>query len=276
MVRGELLGRCFTGNAFAGVPSSVVTFGAVDIVSTPRHLSLAKVLNCAELVGCNGFHIPNDFLNDDSLGVSIVNSFVLNGFLSSIQKALLSETKAVGARLSLDHGVRLPVILTFALLARVVVSVGALVHLRMLVGLGGGTTSREQYPLGISDVLGRHAKGNLTVLSLLRPVIVTLVASTEWLSLNRVVLALKCIVEFVSEATQILRLNHNVNVVRPELWLSVGMVLRNILFIVHEARVHLNLTRLHMCKFSVLLDVGWRARVARLLMREQIGSDAEV
>lgn len=85
VVRGELLGRGFTGDAFAGVPSSVVTFGAVDVVSTPRHLSLAKVLYCAELIGCNGFHILNDFFNDDSLGVSIVDSFVLNGFLSSIQ-----------------------------------------------------------------------------------------------------------------------------------------------------------------------------------------------
>ena len=170
----------------------------------------------------------------------------------------------------------MPVVLTFALLAWVVVSVRALVHLRVLVGFGGGTTGREQNPLGIGDVLGRHAKGNLTVLSLLRPVIVALVASAEWLSLYRVVLALKRIVEFVGEATQILRLNHNVNVVRPELRLSVGMVLRNVLFIVHEARVHLNLARLHMGEFSVLLDVGWRSRVARLFMREQIGSNAEV
>ena len=182
----------------------------------------------------------------------------------------------MGARLSLDNWVRVPVVLTFALLARVVVSVGALVHLSMLIRLRGSTTSWEQNLLCISDVLGGHAKCNLTVLGLLRPVIVALVASAEGLSLYRVVLAFERIVEFVSEATHILRLNHNVNMVGSELRLSVGVVFGDVLFIIHQTRVHLNLARLHMGEFSVFLDVWWRARVARLFIREQISSNADV
>ena len=85
MVRSKLLGRSFTSDAFAGVPCSVVALRSVNIVSTPRYLTLAEILYCTELVGCNGFHIFNDFFNDDGLGVGIVDSFVLDSFLSSIQ-----------------------------------------------------------------------------------------------------------------------------------------------------------------------------------------------
>jgi hypothetical protein len=111
---------------------------------------------------------------------------------------------------------------------------------------------------------------------LLRPVVVTSVALTKGFSLNRVVLALKSIVEFVSETTEVLSLNHNVDVIGAVLGLTVSVILGQILFVTNQTRVNLNLTRLHMGEFSKLSDVIRGTGVARLLVREQISSDTVV
>lgn len=138
----------------------------------------------------------------------------------------------------------------------------------MLISLRGSTASWVQKLLCVDAVSGGEPKRNLTILCLLRPVIIALEASTEGLSLDRVVLSLESVVEFVSKATQILGFDHSVNVVRLKLRLSVSVVFREVLFIVHKAWVNLNLTGLHMSEFPVFLDVGWCPRVARLLVRE--------
>lgn len=47
-------------------------------------LPLTKVLDLSELVVCNGFHILNNFLDDDSLWVSIFDTLVVHSLGSTI------------------------------------------------------------------------------------------------------------------------------------------------------------------------------------------------
>lgn len=105
-------------------------------------------------------------------------------------------------------------------------------------------------------------------LSLFRPVIVAIITLTEGFSLYRIVLALKSIVKFVSETTEVLRLNHNIDVIGAVLGLTVSVILRQVLFVTNETRVNLNLARFHMGEFSKLSDVVRSTRVASLLVRE--------
>lgn len=85
MVGGTLCLGGFTSDAFTCVPGCVVALTTVSIVGTAGDLTLTKILNCSEHVSCNGFNIFNDFLNDDGLRVSVLNSLVMDSFSSSIQ-----------------------------------------------------------------------------------------------------------------------------------------------------------------------------------------------
>lgn len=202
-----------TGDALSSVPGCVVTLAAVDVVRTSSNLTLAEILYCAKVVSCNGFHIFNDFLNNDGFGVCIFDSLVLNSLLGSVQEALLAKAEAMSSRLALDDRVCVPVILTLALLSREVVAVGTFVHLSVFRGFGRGTTSWVQKLFSVDAVLGGKTEANLALISLLWPFVLTIVTLTQRFSLHRVVLAFHSIVEFISEAAKVLSLNHDVNVV---------------------------------------------------------------
>jgi hypothetical protein len=57
----------------------------VEILGVSWGLSLAEVLDGAEMVSSNGLHILNDFLYDDSLGVSVLNALVVDSLGCTIE-----------------------------------------------------------------------------------------------------------------------------------------------------------------------------------------------
>jgi len=85
MVGGTLRVGGFTSDAFTGIPGCVVALATVSIVGTTGDLTLTEILNCSEHVSCNGFDIFNDFLNNDGLGVSVLDSLVVDSLGSSVQ-----------------------------------------------------------------------------------------------------------------------------------------------------------------------------------------------
>jgi hypothetical protein len=85
VVRGTLVVGGFTSDTFTCVPGCVVALATVSVVGTAGDLTLSEILNCSEHVSCNGFHIFNDFLNDYGLGVSVLDSLVMDSFSSTVQ-----------------------------------------------------------------------------------------------------------------------------------------------------------------------------------------------
>lgn len=249
---------------------------AVFELGVARRLALTEILNGAEMVTRNGFHIFNDFLNNHSLGVGLLDSLMVDSLGGAIEQALLSEAEAVRFGLALDNGVAGPVVLADALLARVVVAVGAFVHFGVGCIFVSSAASREQDVLGLDAVLGGETKSSLAVFSSLRPLVIPGVAFAEGLSLDRVVLALHGVVEFVSETRKVLGLDYLSNVVTHVLGFAVGVILGQVLFVFLHAGVHLDQAWLNVRELAVLADVRRSARVAWLLVREQILTDAVV
>ena len=77
-------GSGLTVDALTCVPSSKVVFSAVNEIGTSVFLALAEVLNSAKVISGNGFNVLNDFLDDDGLWVSILDTFVVDSFSSTI------------------------------------------------------------------------------------------------------------------------------------------------------------------------------------------------
>lgn len=183
-IRSELVVVRLTGDALTSVPHSVVVLVAVDVLIPTGSLALAKVLNGSKVISRNGFHVLNDFFDNDCLGVGFFNPLSVYCLSSTVEKPLLTKAKAVRLRLTLDHGVASPVVLSDALLARVVVAVSALIHLRVGCGFLSGTASREQDVLGLNAILGGEAKGSIASLCSLRPLVSSGHALAKGLSLD--------------------------------------------------------------------------------------------
>ena len=172
-------------------------------------LSLSEVFDGPEHVLCNGFLILNNFLNDDGLWESFFDSLGHDGLCSSVKQLLFT----VAERMSLDvtcsisnTGVCLPIVVTSSLLTWAEITVSFLVH------FGGFTFFFHRSTIGVKYILGRHAdsRGNtvrvlLSCLSnLLGPVVTSLIAHTKRFTDSRCILTLLSIIEFISEAIQIL------------------------------------------------------------------------
>lgn len=84
-IRRELSSIWLTSNTFTSVPSGVVVPAPVYVVLAAVGLPLPKVLNCAELVSCNGFHILNNFLNNNGFRVCIFDPFVMDSFGGAVE-----------------------------------------------------------------------------------------------------------------------------------------------------------------------------------------------
>lgn len=67
-----------TSNALSCVPNCVVILVSVGEVGVAGGLSLAEILDGTEVITCNGLDVLNNLLNNDSLGVSVLNSLVMN------------------------------------------------------------------------------------------------------------------------------------------------------------------------------------------------------
>ena len=84
-IRRELSSIWLTSNTFTSVPSCIVVPAPINIVLAAVGLPLPKVLNCAELVSCNGFHILNNFLNNNGFGVCVFDPFMVDSFGGAVE-----------------------------------------------------------------------------------------------------------------------------------------------------------------------------------------------
>jgi len=57
----------------------------VEVLWVSGGLALAEVLDHTELVSGNGLNVLNDFLDNDCLGVGVLNSLVVDGLGGAIE-----------------------------------------------------------------------------------------------------------------------------------------------------------------------------------------------
>lgn len=72
-------------NALASVPGCVVVAATVDIVGTAVALTLTEVLNPTKLVSGNGFNVLNNLLDNNSLGVVVLNTLMVDRLRSTVE-----------------------------------------------------------------------------------------------------------------------------------------------------------------------------------------------
>lgn len=239
-------------------------------------LTLAQVLYSAEHVTLDCLGVFDLLLNNGGSGVSILNSFMVDGFLNAVQQSLFTETERVSFWFTLNNWVRIPVILAAPLLSWVVVAVGTFVHLSVVVVFITSTAGGVQDFLSVDNVLGRQTESSLAVFSSLGPLVVAGVTMAKGLTLNRLVLAFHDVVELVGEASQVLSADRLVNVIRKQLRLTIGVALWDVLLIFAQTGVHLNLTWVHMCQLAVLQNLAGRAWVASALLGVLVHADAVI
>lgn len=156
----------------------------------------------------------------------------MDGLGSTVEEALLTETESVRFWFTTDLTISVPIIVAASLLARCVVSVSLNVHFLMLGALLETAFMGVEHLLGVSTVASRATESWVVtlLLDLVRPLILTLVALSERLTLVGGVLTLTDIVKFVSKASQILSLNNLLHWVRSKVGSAIGMVISDILF----------------------------------------------
>jgi hypothetical protein len=275
-VRCELPSRRFASDALARVPNSEVVFVTVDEVRAASRLALAQVLDSAEHISRNGPHVLHLLLHDGSLGERILDSLVVDSLLYAIEEALLSKTETVRLGATLNRRICLPVILTASLLTWVVVAVSALIHLSVVILLVQSAASWVQDFLCVNDVFGWQAESRSSFFGGCWPYVAAGHTLAQGFALVSVVARLHRVIEFVSEASQVLRSDHLINVVAEQHWLSVGEVLADWLFVLYFAWVHKNLAWVDVGEFAVLQDVARGAIVALFLSGEAVDADAVI
>ena len=177
-----------------------------------------------------------------------------------------------------DTRVGSPVVVASSLLAGTEVTVRALIHFLCLVFLLHGASRWVEDILGRDTVAGWYAKCVLALLLsyLLWPIVYTLVALTEGLTNGGGILAFLDVIEFVSEAIQILSFNHDID------WVSMGgctseiVTLRQARLTFLEARMYHDLTWVHIVRLSELSDVRWCANIATVLVSVHLLSDGHI
>lgn len=64
--------------------------------------------------------------------------------------------------------------------------------------------------------------------------------------------------------------------VRAELGFTESVILCIIFLVILKPRVHLNLTRLHLCKLAIFKNIKWGSRITWLFLWEEVCTDAKV
>lgn len=196
-IRLQLFISSFSSNALGRIPCCEVIPVAISKFWITWCLSLTKVFDFSKLISCNGFHVFNDFLNNDRFWISVFNSFMMDSLSCTIQQPLLSKSETVSWRPSLNNWVCIPIVFSISLLSRVIVAVSSFVHFCMFRLLIGSTATRIKDIFSIDTILSWETKGNFSIFSLSRPNIFTSQASSKRFSLNRLILTFHNIIELV-------------------------------------------------------------------------------
>ena len=115
-----------------------------------------------------------------------------------------------------------------------------IVHLSYLWVFFHSSSHWIKYILGTLTSYSRHSEGiTVWIFNFLWPVIISLVRHAKWFLQLRSILALLNLIEFVSQPSHVLSLNHSIYVVGAISFLSIGIVLRHLGSIIKETRVHL-------------------------------------
>ena len=271
MVRQELFCRWLAVDATSSVPRVRVIQVArtVHPILAAILLTLAQVLDTAEVVAGDGLVVLERFLDNHSLGKRFLGPLNLQRLLRTVQHLLL------GVAENLLLLVELPVVVAGPLLARRIVTVSLAVHgVSLYIFLCHGTASRIHHLLSALEALGRLAEVGITALSSFGPIITSRVSLAQRLALLGRILAFTDVVEFVAQAAQALSFHKQVNLLTNVCWLAVTVGSLVLDGIVSMAPVLLNCAWCVHVTLSELLQVLGRGR--RLGLIVQLLSDAEI
>lgn len=201
-------------------------------------LALTKVLGFAKNVAANRSEIFNILHDYSGFGVRLLWSLSMQSLGSAIHDFLLSVAKPVLIRINF------PVVVSCFLFAWLEVSMCLLVEIPDVGLLVEGALMRIKHLLGVLESRGWDTESNVSLICLLRPLVIALVALAEGFPQVRLILHLLDIIELVSQTLQILSRQNSSHTLTRVCLLAIDIARWKLGFIIRQAIMFLNFTRL--------------------------------